>query len=116
MASASLLSPSLRRRGLRTVRHGRKLPEGRLSLTERGTVLLLLLSAGCLLLAFLCGFTGHFQQHADFTIRNAIYGQLIAEPWLSSCRTGTISSTIWAIGCRLPARRPSALLHTPPGC
>ena len=60
---------------------GRKLPEGRLSLTERGTVLLLLLSAGCLLLAFLCGFTGHFQQHADFTIRNAIYGQLIAEPW-----------------------------------
>ncbi|WP_418682487.1 hypothetical protein, partial [Akkermansia sp.] len=60
---------------------GRKLPEGHLSLTGRGTVLLLLLSAGCLLLAFLCGFTGHFQQHADFTIRNAVYGQLIAEPW-----------------------------------
>lgn len=59
----------------------RKLPEWRFSLTKRGTVLLLLLSAGCLLLTFLCGFTGHFQQHADFTIRNAVYGQLIAEPW-----------------------------------
>ena len=57
----------------------RKLPEWRFSLTKRGTVLLLLLSAGCLLLTFLCGFTGHFQQHADFTIRNAVYGQLIAE-------------------------------------
>ena len=81
MASASLLSPSLRRRGLRTVRHGPEtagraaFPDGTRNGSSPSSV------RRCLLLAFLCGFTGHFQQHADFTIRNAIYGQLIAEPW-----------------------------------
>lgn len=60
---------------------GRNLPDRRLPLTRRGLAILAIISACCLLLVLLCGFTGHFQQHADFLIRNAVYQQLIREPW-----------------------------------
>lgn len=60
---------------------GRNLPDRRLPLTRRGLAVLAIMSACCLLLVLLCGFTGHFQQHADFIIRNAVYGQLITDAW-----------------------------------
>ncbi len=59
----------------------RKLPERRLPLTGRGLAALAFMSAFCLLLVLLCGFTGHCQQHADFVVRNAVYDQLTGRPW-----------------------------------
>lgn len=59
----------------------RNLPAQRLPLSGRGLAVLVLLSALCLLLVLLCGFTGHCQQHADFAVRNAIYNQLAAGSW-----------------------------------
>lgn len=59
----------------------RDLPEQRLSLTRRGLAALVLLSLFCLLLTLMCGFTGHFQQHADFIVRNAVYDQLMTGSW-----------------------------------
>lgn len=59
----------------------RHLPIKRLPLSGRGLAVLALLSAFCLLLVLLCGFTGHCQQHADFMVRNAVYERLAAHPW-----------------------------------
>ena len=59
----------------------RNLPEQRLPLKARGLAVLGFLSAFCLLLVLLCGFTGHCQQHADFAVRNAVYEQLAAGSW-----------------------------------
>lgn len=60
---------------------GRHLPPTRTSLSVKQLIGLGLLTLGCLLLVFLCGFTGHIQQHPDFHVRNAIYAALIAQPW-----------------------------------
>ena len=59
----------------------RNLPEQRLPLKARGLAVLGFLSAFCLLLVLLCGFTGHCQQHADFAVRNAVYEQLATGSW-----------------------------------
>ena len=59
----------------------RNLPEQRLPLKARGLAVLGFLSAVCLLLVLLCGFTGHCQQHADLAVRNAVYEQLAAGSW-----------------------------------
>lgn len=59
----------------------RRLPARRLPLKGRGLAVLALLSAFCLLLVLLCGFTGHCQQHADFMVRNAVYERLAAHSW-----------------------------------
>lgn len=59
----------------------RHLPAQRLPLNGRGLAVLVLLSAFCLLLVLLCGFTGHCQQHADFIIRNTVYERLAANSW-----------------------------------
>lgn len=56
----------------------RNLPAQRLPLNGRGLAALGFLSAFCLLLVLLCGFTGHCQQHADFLVRNALYERLAA--------------------------------------
>ena len=59
----------------------RHLPAQRLPLSGRGLAVLVFLSAFCLLLVLLCGFTGHCQQHADFIIRNTVYERLAAHSW-----------------------------------
>lgn len=60
---------------------GRRLPATRTSLSVKQLIGLGLLTLGCLLLVFLCGFSGHIQQQGDLAVRNAIYTELIAQPW-----------------------------------
>lgn len=66
----------------------RQLPQQRLSLHGTKTAALLFLSVLCLLMALLCGFTGHFQQHADFMVRNAVYERLIVADWPLTADSG----------------------------
>lgn len=90
----------------------RNLPEGRLPLTRRGLAGLALLSFFCLLLTLMCGFTGHFQQHADFVVRNAVYSQLIEGSWPPVLPDG--HHFIYYMGHWLP---PSlAASFSPPSC
>lgn len=86
----------------------RNLPEQRIPLTRRGATVLILLSVLCLLLTLMCGFTGHFQQHADFVIRNAIYEQLIMDSWPLIMPDG--HHFIYYLGHWLPPALASGLL------
>lgn len=117
MASASLLPPSLRRRGLRTVRHGPEtagrasFPDGTRNGSSPSSVRPgVCFWHSCAVLRATSSSMRTSPSAMPFTDSSS------RNHGLSSCRTAVFSSTIWAIGCRLPARCPSALLHTLPGC